>query len=92
MVDWPLYFFCSNCGKIHEITWKDLHDETWFRVMNYIHENIDPDSRLLLPDSKEIAKEFGFTRRNAQYYLKEYRLLMYSLFGSFHSKELRSGA
>ena len=89
MVSWPLFFFCTDCGKIHEVYWSDLHDETWFKVMNYINENMNPETNKILPSSKQIAELFGFTVRNAQRYLKEYRLMMYSLYGSRLSKELR---
>ena len=86
MVNWPLYFFCTECGAIHELTYRDLHDETWAKVMQYIADNFSGKTRLILPGSEEIAEHFGFTRRQAQYYLKEYRELTYNLVKSCLSK------
>ena len=90
MVSWPLYFFCTECGAVHEITYRDLHDDTWAKVMLYINENLDDETRLVLPKSKELAEHFGFTIRQAQYYLKEYRELTYNLVKPRLSKGERS--
>jgi len=90
MVDWPLYFFCTDCGAIHELYYNDLHNQKWVEVMMYITETLDTDTRLILPKSKNLAKHFGFTHRQAQKYLKEYRELTYKLVKSRLSKEKRN--
>lgn len=89
-MNWPLYFFCTECGAIHELTYRDLHDETWAKVMLYIADNLSGETRLILPRSEELAEQFGFTRRQAQYYLKEYRELTFNLVKSRLSKGERS--
>ena len=76
----PKFFFCPSCGGIHEITWRDLHDEEWAKIMLYIAENV--------PSSTEVMKEFGFSRRNAQIYLKKFRELTSGIV-SIQSKGLR---
>lgn len=90
MVSWPLYFFCTECGAIHEIYYNDLHDKKWLQVMMYIAENLNTDTRLILPKSRVLAKQFGFTHRQAQKYLKEYRELTYNLVKSRLSKARRT--
>ena len=91
-MNWPLYFFCTECGTIHELTYRDLHDETWAKVMLYIAENLKdkPYMHVILPKSEEIAERFGFTRRQAQNYLREYRELTYNLVKSRLSKGERT--
>jgi len=89
MVNWPLYFFCTECGAVHEITYRDLHNETWAKVMQYINEN--RNERITKPTSREIADHFGFSLRNAQYYLKEYHELAHDLFKTIISDKGGSG-
>ena len=89
-MNWPLFFFCTECGTIHELTYRDLHDETWAKVMLYIADHLKGETRLILPGSEELAEQFGFTRRQAQYYLKEYRELTFNLVKSRLSKGERS--
>jgi len=78
----PQYFFCTNCGKIHEIWKNDLHHEQWGKIMLYIAENN--------PTSLEIAEKFGIHRRSAQYYLKEFKELAASVIKSVNSKGERT--
>ena len=88
MVKWPRYFLCSQCGAVHEIHYNDTHDETWLKVMQYINEN--RNKNITMPTSQMIADHFGFSLRNAQYYLKEYHELAYNLFKTIISKGERS--
>ena len=77
---YPKFFFCSNCGAIHEINWNDLKQEQWAQVMMFIKENN--------PDSKELAEKFNFSRRMAQVYLKEFKGLSASVIKpSFYTGE-----
>ncbi len=80
MVNWPSFFFCPSCGGIHEIMWRDLHDEQWANIILYIAENN--------PSSTALGKHFGFTRRSAQKYLKLFRETMARIV-SINSKEVR---
>ncbi|GAG63958.1 unnamed protein product [marine sediment metagenome] len=77
----PKFFFCSNCGKFHEIWKNDLHTEQWGKMMLYIAENN--------PDSLELAEIFGVHRRSAQYRLKEFKELAALVVKSVNSKEKR---
>ena len=88
MVKWPRYFLCSQCGAVHEIYYNDTHDEAWLRVMKYINEN--RNEIITMPTSQMITDHFGFSLRNAQYYLKEYHELAYNLFKTIISKGVRS--
>lgn len=63
----PKSFFCKNCGTIYNIYHNDLRTEEWGNVMMYISKEN--------PESEQLAKEFNFTPRMAQYYLKEYKKL-----------------
>ena len=82
MVSWPSYFFCTECGAIHELNWNDLHDKKWASIMIFITEHN--------PKRKELAKKYGFTPEMAGRYLKIYHEMAASLVKSICSKGLRT--